>query len=154
MNSTRGEFIDTNILVYAHDQDAGPRHVRAVDLITHLSRERRGAISIQVLIEFYAAGTRKLGISAQEVEDTIVGLQRWRLHAPNAADVLRAIALQRRYQVQWWDALILNSAIQLNCSVLWTEDLNDGQVYDGVTVRNPFLQGTGRPKTGWQQPKA
>lgn len=147
MNSTKGEFIDTNILVYAHDLDAGPRHVRSVDLITRLSVERRGAISIQVLIEFYAAGTRKLGISAQEAEETIIGLRRWRVHALNAGDVLRAIALQRRFQIQWWDALIVNSAIQLECSVLWTEGLNDGQVYDGVRVRNPFLQGRGRPKT-------
>lgn len=71
----------------------------------------------------------------------------WEVHCPRQADILWAIGLQRRYQIQWWDAMIVNSAIQLNCSVLWTEDLNDGQVYDGVTVRNPFLQGKGRPKT-------
>ena len=133
------EFIDTNILVYAHEADAGERHTRSVQLLTQLSQERVGALSIQVLIEFYAAATRQLGIKSEEAAQSIRGLSRWTIHQPGHADVLRAIGLQTRYQLQWWDALILNSAIQLGCSVLWTEDLNDRQKYGSVTARNPFV---------------
>jgi predicted nucleic acid-binding protein len=61
------------------------------------------------------------------------------LHRPDHPDVLRAIELMRRYKISWWDALVVNSANQLGCRVLWSEDMNHGQRYGGVTVRNPFL---------------
>ena len=65
------EFVDTNILIYAHDGGAGVRHQRAVDLLTHLVNDASGAIRIQVLSEFYAAATRKLSMSSQDAEDVI-----------------------------------------------------------------------------------
>jgi predicted nucleic acid-binding protein len=133
------EFVDTNILVYAHDADAGARHSRAVDLLTRLGQDEAGALSIQVLLEFYSAATRKLFMDSDEAEAVISDLADWTTHRPGHADVLRAIELHQRYKLQWWDALILNSAIQLNCSILWTEDLNHGQKYETVTVRNPFV---------------
>jgi predicted nucleic acid-binding protein len=132
------EFIDTNILIYAHDASAGAKHERAVELLTRLLEEDSGALSIQVLSEFYSAATRKLGMKSQAAEDVIHDLRGWTTHSPGHADVLKACSLLRRYKTSWWDALIINSAMELGCSVLWTEDLSNGQRYGSVTARNPF----------------
>jgi predicted nucleic acid-binding protein len=132
------EFIDTNILIYAHDGGAGAKHQRAVELMTRLFEEVSGALSVQVLSEFYSAATRKLGMKSQAAEDVIRDLRGWTTHSPGHADVLKACSLHRRYKIAWWDALIVNSAIELGCPVLWSEDLANGQRYGSVTVRNPF----------------
>lgn len=132
------EFIDTNVLIYAHDGGAVPKHTQAVDLLTRLFEEETGALSIQVLSEFYSAATRKLGIESREAEEIIRDLAGWNIHRPGHADLLKAAQLHRRYKIAWWDALIVNSAIELGCAVLWTEDLSHGQRYGSVRVRNPF----------------
>jgi predicted nucleic acid-binding protein len=132
------EFVDTNILIYAHDASAGAKHERAVELMTRLFEEVSGALSVQVLSEFYSAATRKLGMKSQAAEDVIRDLRGWTTHSPGHADVLKACSLLRRYKTSWWDALILNSALELGCSILWTEDLSNGQRYGSVTVRDPF----------------
>lgn len=132
------EFIDTNILIYAHDGGAGAKHQRAVELMTRLFEEVSGALSVQVLSEFYSAATRKLGMKSQAAEDVIRDLRGWTTHSPGHADVLKACSLHRRYKIAWWDALIVNSAVELGCPVLWSEDLANGQRYGSVTVRNPF----------------
>jgi predicted nucleic acid-binding protein len=132
------EFIDTNVLIYAHDRSAGAKHKRAVELLTRLIEEGNGALSVQVLSEFYSAATRKLAMKSQLAEDVIRDLGGWIVHRPGHADLLKASSLHRRYKIAWWDALIVNSAIEMGCSVLWTEDLGDGHHYGSVTVRNPF----------------
>ena len=132
------EFIDTNILVYAHDGGSGAKHIQAVALLTRLIEETGGALSIQVLSEFYSVATRKLGIPSDEAEEVIRDLAGWTIHRPWHADLLKAAQLQRRHKIAWWDALIVQSAIELGCTILWTEDLTDGQRYGAVTVRNPF----------------
>jgi predicted nucleic acid-binding protein len=132
------EFVDTNVLIYAHDGSAGAKHQRAVELLTRLVNDASGAISIQVLSEFYAAATRKLSMNSQAAEEVIRDLGGWIIHRPDHAAILRASALRRRYKTAWWDALILASAIDLGCTVLWSEDLTDGQSYGSVKVRDPF----------------
>jgi len=132
------EFVDTNVLIYAHDGGAGEKHKRSVELLARLFEEDSGALSIQVLAEFYAAATRKLGMSSQQAEEAIMDLAGWTIHRAEHADLLRAARLHRRYKIAWWDALVINSAMELGCRVLWTEDLADGQRYEAVTVRNPF----------------
>jgi predicted nucleic acid-binding protein len=132
------EFVDTNVFIYAHDRSAGRKHSVATDLLARLWEEHSGAVSIQVLVEFYAA-TNKRGLKVREAEAVISDLETWTLHRPDHAGVIRAISLLRRYKVSWWDALVIDSANELGCAVLWTEDLNHGQRYGGVTARNPFL---------------
>ena len=132
------EFIDTNVLVYAHDGGAGRKHDRSVDLLKRLFEDSNGALSVQVLSEFYSAATKKLSMKSEEVEEAIGDLSSWSIHRPGHADILRAIRLLRRYKIPWWDALVINSAIELGCSVLWSEDLNDGQRYGTVMVQSPF----------------
>ena len=94
---------------------------------------------MQVLVEFYAAATKKFGMKTGAAVEIIENWRGWMMiHRPEPADIARAALLQRRYQVSWFDSLIVNSALQLGCSTLWTEDLNDGQRYATVTARNPF----------------
>jgi predicted nucleic acid-binding protein len=136
--STTVEFVDANVFIYAHDRSAGRKHAVAAELLARLWEQHSGAVSIQVLVEFYAA-TIKRGLKVRDAEAVISDLETWTLHRPDHADVIRAIGLLRRYKISWWDALVVNSANELGCAVLWTEDLNHGQRYGSVTVRNPFL---------------
>ena len=133
------QFIDTNILIYAHDGGAGRKHAKSVELLTGLVESGAAALSTQVLAEFYSAATRKLGISSQEAESIIADMGAWAIHRPTHADLLLAARLQRRNKISWWDAMILQSATSLGCNTVWTEDLSAGQRYGTVTVRNPFV---------------
>lgn len=132
------EFVDTNILVYAHDGGAGTKHDQSMSLLARLFENATGALSIQVLAEFYAVATKKLSMKSAEAEAAISDLGCWTIHRPGHPDVLNAARLHRRYKVGWWDAMILNSAIETGCSIIWSEDLSDGQRYGTVMVRNPF----------------
>ena len=141
MNDSVAPFVDTNILVYAHDRSAGAKQARARDVLDQLWRAGGGSLSVQVLQEFYVAVTRKVPqpLDSNEAEGIVRDLATWQVFVPNADDVLDAIRLQRRLRVSFWDALILHSAAALACDEVWSEDLNAGQVVDGVTVRNPFV---------------
>src|SRR4051794_26262575 len=133
------EFVDTNVLMYAQSTGAGRKYRQAVELIARLGEESSAAISIQVLIEFFSVATKKLRISSPDAEAVMREWSSWMtIHRPDPTDILRAAGLQREFQISWWDALILNSAIELGCSTLWTEDLNHGQRYSTLTARNPF----------------
>ncbi|MGA3016823.1 MAG: PIN domain-containing protein [Bryobacteraceae bacterium] len=133
------EFVDTNIFIYAHDGHAGKKHELSGELLGRLFDSGSGAISIQVLSEFYAAATKKLAMPSREAEEVLADLAGWIIHVPQHTDLIRAARLQRRYKVSWWDALILNSAIELGCATLWSEDLSHGQRFGSLTVRSPFL---------------
>jgi predicted nucleic acid-binding protein len=132
------EFVDTNIFVYAHEGGAGSKHSKAADLLTRLFDEQAGALSVQVLTEFYVIATKKLGMKSQEAEDVLTDLASWTIHRPTHADVLRACRIHREQQVSWWDALIVNSAVELGCDVLWSEDMAAGRRHGALTIRNPF----------------
>jgi predicted nucleic acid-binding protein len=135
------EFIDTNVLIYAHDVTAGEKYRRAQTLLVTLWTSQRGCLSIQILQEFFINVTRKLSqpILVAEASVLIADFAKWQVHSPTAQDVLSAIALHQRYHVSFWDALVIQSAVQLDCKILWSEDLSHGQIYAGVRVLNPFL---------------
>jgi predicted nucleic acid-binding protein len=134
------QFVDTNILVYAYDSAAGSKRQRAQALLDDLWVSRRGCLSIQVLQEFYVVTTRKVNnvltpdLAAQVVRD----MKTWRVHLPDVDNILGAIDFQQRYGISFWDAMIVHSAWQLNCKIIWSEDLNTGQLYQGIEVVNPF----------------
>lgn len=134
------EFVDTNVLVYAHEASKGRKNLAAAELMKRLARTGSGALSVQVLVEFYSVSLRRLGLSSEEAEAIITDLCAWPVHRPSHVDVLRACELHRRFQISWWDALILNSAIELGCEILWTEDLSHGRRFGPVVVRNPFAE--------------
>ncbi len=135
-----GEFVDTNILVYAHDRGAGAKRTRAAALLERLGGERRGLLSTQVLMEFYVTATRKLPrhldppTAAAIVED----FGTWPLFSPRVADILEGGRLAQRYRIHFWDGMIVRGAVALEADVIWSEDLKPGQRYEGIAVKNPF----------------
>ena len=135
------QFIDTNVLVYAHDVTAGDKHGRARTLVEELWDTRQGCVSVQVLQEFFVTTTRKIPkpLDAPTAAQIIDDLAHWHVHAPAASDVVAAIEIHQRTGASFWDAMILRSAKELGCQILHSEDLNAGQEYNGVEVRNPFL---------------
>jgi predicted nucleic acid-binding protein len=133
-------FVDTNVLVYAYDLSAGEKHERARELVEELWRTRQGCISVQVLQEFFVNVTRKIPnpLALSTARELVQDLARWKTHAPDERSVLAAIDLHERASLSFWDAMILRSAASLGCETLYTEELNAGQSYDGVVVKNPF----------------
>jgi predicted nucleic acid-binding protein len=134
------QFLDTNILVYAHDHSAGQKHEIAAGLVRLLWEDRQGRLSVQVLQEFFVTITRKAmrPLSAEAASEIIAQLSFWRVHRPGARDVVDAITLHARYGISFWDAMIIQSASRMGCRVVWSEDLGEGQQYGNVIVRNPF----------------
>lgn len=134
------QFVDSNVLVYLHDRSAGSKQSRAREIVDELWESRRGCLSIQVLQEFYVNVTRKVPrpLSPETARGAMDSLSVWTLHHPRFADLIAASEVQERYQISFWDGMIVRSAVALSCGVIWSEDLNDGQVYEGVRVVNPF----------------
>jgi predicted nucleic acid-binding protein len=134
------QFLDTNVLIYAHDRSAGNKHLRAKELVQDLWKSGEGCLSIQVLQEFYVNVTRKVAkpMAPETAAQIIADLSAWQVHRPGVEDVLDAIRLQARYQLSFWDAMIVASALQLGCPTIWSEDLNPGQVYDQTQALSPF----------------
>jgi predicted nucleic acid-binding protein len=77
-------------------------------------------------------------LSVDEATQRLREFAVWKIFTPTMEDVLSATALQREAQLSFWDAMVVEAAAQLGCGILWTEDLNDGQVLRGVRIRNPF----------------
>lgn len=134
------EFVETNVLLFAYDPSAGERHRLARGLVGRLGRERTGAISVQVLQEFYVNAVRKAAVPMRPVDARarIEVLSRWPVHSPRPLDVIAAADLAEQHRLSFWDAMIVHSARELGCSTLWTEDLNPGQLISGVLVADPF----------------
>lgn len=132
-------FVDTNVLIYAHDATAGHKQDQARKLLEGLWRTGKGCLSVQVLQEFFVALRRKVGaIPPQDARDIVATYARWRVHRPEGADVTSAIDTHLASQISFWDAMIVRSASRLGCGRLYSEDLNPGQRIDGVLVVNPF----------------
>jgi len=134
-------FVDTNILVYAHDADAGVKRERAIEELRGLWEKGSGRLSGQVLQEFYVSVTRKLATrvarsTAREIVDTYGA---WVREPTTAETVLRATDIAELAQISFWDALIIAAAEQAGAAQLLSEDLNAGQEIAGVRVVNPFL---------------
>lgn len=134
------EFVDTNVLLYAYDVTAGERHERARELVGRLGRTRSGALSVQVLQEFYVNAVHKIAtpLSPAAARERVAVLGLWAVHTPGPSDVVAAIDIVQSDKVSFWDAMIIRSAGALSCTVLWSEDLNPGQVISGVRVVDPF----------------
>jgi predicted nucleic acid-binding protein len=132
-------FLDTNVLLYLYGGDAAKR-ARAQELVREYSRDGRILVSTQVVQEFYAAGSRKLGMPRRELREAAAALLDLPLVTIGPSHILAAIETEGRYQISFWDALILTAAESGGATVVFTEDLNDGQHYGAVQVRNPFRE--------------
>jgi predicted nucleic acid-binding protein len=136
-------FVDTNVLLYSEDAADAAKHQRAREWLRVLWMRRCGRLSMQVLNEFYVNATRKLrpAMPAGDARAEVRRYQRWQPWALDHATVETAWALESRYQLHFWDALMAAAALQQGCDLLLTEDLQHGQQLDGVRVVNPFLLG-------------
>jgi predicted nucleic acid-binding protein len=134
------EFVDANVLVYAFDTTAGKKKVKAEELLQRLWATGSGCLSVQVLQEFFVIVTAKVAhpLSVDEANERVREFAAWKIFAPTADDVLAAIALHKQSKVNFWDAMIVQAAAESGSEVLWTEDLNDGQLIRGVRIRDPF----------------
>ena len=134
-------FVDTNILVYAHDVDAGAKHSLARDLVSRVWETRTGILSTQVLQEFIVAVTRKVStpISVAQARRAARNYCKWELIVNDSRIILQATEIQEAHQLSFWDSLIISAAFEGNAAVIATEDLNDGQRIEGILVRNPFV---------------
>ena len=134
------QFVDSNILVYAYDLAQVEKHAQARNLLLSLWESGLGCVSVQVLQEFYVNVTRKTDfpITSEQAAQVIHDFSDWTIHRPGIKDVLSAIELHQRHQISFWDAMILQSARQSGCGVLWSEDFSHEKDYNGVKVINPF----------------
>jgi len=132
-------FIDTNVLLYA---GSGANEDQAKKAIARqLLAQADIGFSAQVMQEFYHAAVRKerLKITHDEAVLILEALRPFPVLPVNRDLVLEAVDLRVRYRLSYWDAAIIVAAQHLGCDVLYSEDLNHGQIYDGVKVVNPFL---------------
>ena len=133
-------FVDTNIFVYARDTRDLAKRARASEWLAVLWRDLRGRTSIQVLNEYYALLTTraKFRVSRQVAWDDLHELLEWNPQELDAEVLTRAHEIESRFQLSWWDCLIVAAAQAQECALLLTEDLQDGANYGGVIARNPF----------------
>ena len=134
-------FFDTNVLLYGVDESNPEKQRIASMLIEHAGEEEAGCVSTQVLQEYYSVSTRKLKIDPLLAKEMILFLSEWTLATITPADIQKAIDGNILWQVSFWDALILVAAAKLKCNRIYTEDLNHGQIINGVKIINPFLDG-------------
>lgn len=134
-------FLDTNVLVYAYDITAGRKHEISRNLVTDLWKSGTGAVSTQVLQEFFVTVTRKIPkpVSLSAAREIVADLLKWSVFHISGESILDAIDLQARHRISFWDAMILSSAISLGADVVFSEDLHHGMKVAGITVQNPFL---------------
>lgn len=134
-------FVDTHVLVYAHDAAAGPKHARAAALVAGLWQSGEGVVSTQVLQEFFVNVTRKCANppTVAEAKAWIADYMYWHVIVNDADAILEAIDLQARHQLSFRDALVVQAAHTAGAELLYSEDLNHGQYYGTVRVQNPFL---------------
>jgi predicted nucleic acid-binding protein len=134
-------FVDTNILVYAHDRSTGVKHLRAKVLVEQLWDSGKGVLSTQVLQELCINLRRKAGnpLPVDEVRLLIREYSTWEVVTNTPATVLKALDLEMRYKTSFWDALILQAAEDAGASILYSEDMAAGQHYGAIQVVNPLI---------------
>lgn len=132
-------FLDTNVLVYADDLDAGKKREVAREILREALSSHTGVVSTQVLQEFFVIATRKLGGDAATARRKVELLSNLDLVLVRLDLILGAIDLHRLHQISFWDALIIRCASAAGCTRLISEDMHHGQVLDGVRIENPFL---------------
>jgi len=135
-------FLDTNILVYAHDRSAGAKHKRARAVVEQLWHSGQGVLSTQVLQELCVNLRRKATrpLPIEETRRLIQDYLSWEVVVNSPGSVVQALELEARYRISFWDALILHAAEMAGATVLYSEDLAGGQSYGSIRVINPLRE--------------
>ena len=132
-------FIDTNILLYALSTD--PEEATKAAKALNLLDKADGALSVQVLQEFYVQATRDTKadrISHDQAIALITSWERFKVQEVTLAVLHAAFRIKKRLRISYWDAAIIEAARAAGCDVIYSEDLNDGQDFGGIRVKNPF----------------
>jgi len=134
------KFVDTNILLYARDLSEPEKQPIAESLMRDLWQERSGRISTQVLNEYFVNATRKLtpGLTKAEAWSDLEALFEWEPRPIDIEVLHRAFQVSTRYDLSWWDSLIVAAAVAAGCEEILSEDLSADQIYEGIRVVNPF----------------
>jgi predicted nucleic acid-binding protein len=134
-------LVDTNILVYAYDVDAGDKQIKAAEILDALWQQGNGVLTTQVLAEFFITTTQKvkqrlsLPDARQIIEDYRAG---WTIFTTTPDTVLRAIASVELHRLSFWDAMIWAAAVINHVSIIYSEDMQHGQIIEGVRIENPL----------------
>ena len=133
-------FLDTNIIIYAYDSSAGEKHKTANGILAEAWDSGNGVLSTQVLQEFFVSATKRIQkpLPVNIAKEIVNDLMSWNIVVNDGESVLKAIDLHQRYHHSFWDSMIIQAAIKSNAVFLLSEDLSDGQIIKGVTIRNPF----------------
>lgn len=134
-------FVDTNILIYAHDRSTGIKHERARQIIERLWTSGQGVLSTQVLQELCINLRRKVArpLPVEEIRQLLRDYLSWEIVVSTPEAVIQALEIEVRYKTSFWDALILQAAEQSGAAMLYSEDLATGQSYGSIQVVNPLL---------------
>src|ERR1700692_636999 len=133
-------FVDTNILIYAHDVDAKAKHEVAKGVLRELWSQRTGVLSMQVLQEFYVNVTRKIASPLpKDVARLVVNSYSIWCIETTPAELAAAFRIEDEARIGFWDALIVASAAKSGCERILSEDLNAQQRIAGIRVENPFV---------------
>jgi predicted nucleic acid-binding protein len=126
--------------MYAHDTSAGEKHERARALVEQLWRDRAGVVSTQVLQELSVNLRKKVRVplDGKATRDIVADYLTWQVVVNGGESILEAIDLESRYQISFWDALIIHAAHTSGAEIVYSEDLSDGQTYGDVRVVNPL----------------
>lgn len=136
-------LLDTNVLIYAYDPAQGWKYRQAIDIVEKLEANSQGAVSTQVLNEFYWNATRKITppLSVDEASRSVRRFARYWTVVPVTAQVtLEGIRGSMEYQIAFWDSLIWASAKLSGVQTILSEDFSHGQNIEGVTILNPFAE--------------
>ncbi len=132
-------FVDTNVLLYAHDVEAKAKHERAKHILQELWNRRNGALSTQVLQEFYVNVTRKIAspLSKESARAVVGNYAIWCVNT-TTEELSSAFRIEDSARIGFWDALIVAAALKAGADRIFSEDLNAGQTISGVRIENPF----------------
>jgi predicted nucleic acid-binding protein len=135
-------FLDTNIIVYAHDRSSGDKHAVAREIMDYLWEKRRGVISVQVLQEFFVCVTKKIlkPLTVKNARIILEYLSTWDVVAIDKYITLKAIDIQERSRFSFWYSLVVQAAIQGQARIILSEDLPGGQAVKELKILNPFTE--------------
>lgn len=142
-SSPAAAFVDTNVLVYAYDASDAFKHERAIEVLDRLERRSAGAISTQVLGEFFTIATRRIPmpLGVAEAERSVIRYARaWTVYEPTCTAVLEAVRAVREHTLSYWDGLIWATAKLNEVPTVLSEDFSDGLLLEGVRFLNPFRE--------------
>src|SRR5579859_1539495 len=140
-------FVDTNVLVYAHDRSAGEKHDRARTLVEGLWNSGQGVLSTQVLQELCINLRRKTNppLPVDETRQLIQDYLSWEIFVNTSESAIHALDIEVRYKLSFWDALIIYAAESSGAAVLYSEDMSDGQTYGSIRIVNPLKASAPQP---------